>query len=459
MTKAKKAELSIEEKLQAAFVPENEQPYPVPENWCWTRLGEITSIIGGGTPSSSIAEYYDGGKIPWISPADLSGYNEKYISEGAKNITTLGLEKSSARLMPEGTVCLSSRAPIGYVVIARNSLCTNQGFKSFLPSKVYIPEYLYWYLKGNKELLESYASGTTFLELSGSKASKVEIPIAPFKEQQRIIDRIESLFAKLDEAKEKAQAALDSFEMRKAAILHQAFTGELTAQWRKEHGVGMESWKRNKLEDVCEKIVCGKTPKEYITLQGDVPYLKVYNIVDNEIDFSKKQQFIPNEIHDGKLKSSRLNPKDVIMNIVGPPLRKIAIVTDQYPEWNMNQAIVRFRTKKNLDYKFLYYALLNPETLNDVIQQTKGVVGQANISVTQSRNLEILIPSSVEQNEIVIRVEKIMNKGRHAQSLVQSVLNKIDLLKKSILARAFSGELGTNDPAEENARELLKKVL
>ena len=125
-------------------------------------------------------------------------------------------------------MCLSSRAPIGYVVIAENELCTNQGFKSFLPASCYIPKYLYWYLKGNKDLLESYASGTTFPELSGRKAALIEFPLAPLSEQYRIVARIESLFAKLDEAKEKAQAVVDGFELRKSSILYKAFTGELT---------------------------------------------------------------------------------------------------------------------------------------------------------------------------------------------------------------------------------------
>lgn len=142
---ARKKDLRLEERLEAALVPEGEQPYEVPENWCWVRLGGITDIVGGGTPSSKVSEYYEGGTIPWISPADLSGYKDMYISHGAKNITELGLEKSSARLMPKNTVLLSSRAPIGYVAIAENDISTNQGFKSFLPSKAYIPHYLYWY--------------------------------------------------------------------------------------------------------------------------------------------------------------------------------------------------------------------------------------------------------------------------------------------------------------------------
>ena len=229
--------LTLEERLEQALVPEKEQPYCVPGNWCWTRIGSVTEVVGGGTPSSKVSEYYENGTIPWLSPSDLSGYQDVYISSGAKNITALGLEKSSAKMLPENTVCLSSRAPIGYVAIASNPLCTNQGFKSFLPSTCFLPKYLYWYLKGNKELLESYASGTTFLELSGKKAALVEFPLAPISEQHRIVDCIERLFDKLDEAEKKVQAVVDGrgvcrseiFQINiiKKAILARAFRGAL----------------------------------------------------------------------------------------------------------------------------------------------------------------------------------------------------------------------------------------
>ena len=142
-TPKKEKALTPEEKLAQALVPDVEQPYRVSDNWCWVVLGSITQVIGGGTPSSGNPEYYENGNIAWITPADLSNYNDIYISNGAKSITQIGLDKSSARLLPRGTVCLSSRAPIGYVAIAANPLATNQGFKSFLPSPAYNPLYFF----------------------------------------------------------------------------------------------------------------------------------------------------------------------------------------------------------------------------------------------------------------------------------------------------------------------------
>ena len=243
-----------DEHLEQALVPEDEQPYIVPGNWVWVRLGDVATIIGGGTPSTNVSEYYENGDISWITPSDLSNYESMYISYGRKNITALGLDKSSARLMPKNTVLLSSRAPIGYVVIAQNELCTNQGFKSFLPSPFFIPEYLYYYFKYINEKLESFASGTTFLELSSKKAALLEFPLPPLAEQQRIVEHITSLFEKLDRAMKLAQITLDSFETRKAAILHKAFTGELTTKWRKVNGIGMESWEDTTLEQHVSRL-------------------------------------------------------------------------------------------------------------------------------------------------------------------------------------------------------------
>ena len=453
--KKKEAALSPAERLQAALVPESEQPYQVPENWCWVKLGKLSTSQYGYTAKAikndtcpkmlRITDIQDN-SVDWDNvpncQIDKENFEKYALSDGDIVIARTGATTGKSFLLnnPYNSVFAS------YLIRLRIS-------KKI--SRLYAFEFLqtdcYW-----KQISE-LSSGIAQPGVNATKLQSLYFPLAPLAEQQRIVDRIETLFAKLDEAKQKAQDALDSFETCKAAILHKAFTGELTAQWRKEHGVGMESWKKTALKDVCDKIVCGKTPTDFIQPTGEIPYLKVYNIVDNKIDFESMPQFIPKEIHEGKLKSSILKPCDVIMNIVGPPLRKIAIIPDNYPEWNMNQAIVRFRPYDSLQYRFLYYALVNPETLDDVIAATKGVVGQANISVTQSRELVIPLPSTEEQTEIVRILDDLLAKEQQAKEAAEKVLEQIDLTRKAILARAFRGELGTNDPTEESAVELLKK--
>ena len=163
-------------------------------------MGEIADVIGGGTPRTSDPQNFEGGDIPWITPADLSGYTEKFIASGSRHITRKGLESSSARMLPAGAVLYTSRAPIGYVAIAKNPMATNQGFKSFVLKEGVLPEYVYWWLKGSKQTAESYASGTTFLELSGANAKKLPIPMVSLTRQREIVAEIEKQFSRLDEA-------------------------------------------------------------------------------------------------------------------------------------------------------------------------------------------------------------------------------------------------------------------
>ena len=455
---AKKKENTLEEKLQEALVPENQWPYILPENWCWTRLGKITNIVGGGTPSSSKKEYYDNGTIPWLSPADLSGYSDIYISRGQKNITELGLSKSSARLMPKDTVLLSSRAPIGYVAIASNSISTNQGFKNFLPSDAFYSRFLYWYLKSSKSLLESYASGTTFLELSGSKASMVEFPLPPLPEQKRIVHRIESLFAKLDEAREKIQQVLDGAEMRKAAILHKAFTGELTKNWRKENGISEDSWVEYTLQSVCTmKITDGthKTPT-YSDKENGVVFLSAKDITSGEINW-ENTKYITSELH--KELYSRLAPQinDILLAKNGTTGVAALVKEDKVFDIYVTLALLR----PNVEIVIPEYLLniINSPLCKVQFNENLTGIGVPNLHLRDIKDVKIKVPSISEQEIISDKVEMLLaNEGMVTKNCLKQI-EVIDTMKKSILAKAFRGELGKNNPTEDSALNLLKEVL
>jgi len=167
-------------------------PFDIPKTWEWCRLRHIGAIVGGGTPKTAIADYWDG-DVPWITPADLSGYKEMYISGGTRNISSEGLCKSSAQLLPKHTVLFSSRAPIGYVAIANTAIATNQGFKSFIPATGSIKsEYIYFCLKARISNIEMRASGTTFKEISGSEMAETLIPLPPVNEQCEITGHLKS---------------------------------------------------------------------------------------------------------------------------------------------------------------------------------------------------------------------------------------------------------------------------
>ena len=425
----KKQELTVEEKLAAALVREDEWPYEVPGNWVWVRLGSVTTIIGGGTPSSNVSEYYENGTIPWISPADLSNYSEVYISQGRKNITELGLNKSSARLLPPDTVMLSSRAPIGYVVIAENEIATNQGFKSFVPSNCYLPKYLYYYLKDSKELLESYASGTTFLELSGKNAALVEFPLPPMAEQQRIVDRIESLFDQLDQAKALIQEALDSFATRKAAILHQAFTGQLTKKWRAAHGLGMESWEEVPFNKFCLLKRGYDLPSKERTA-GDYPLVSSSGIIDTHVDYKAKGP-------------------GIITGRSGT-LGKVYYVEGNY--WPLNTTLYSKEIFDNFP-RYIYYYLGQFDFKKFSSSTAVPTLNRNNFS-----DIAVLKPAYEEQLEIVRILDDLFAKEQNAKDLID-LIDQIEAMKKTILGKAFRGELGTNEAGEESAVELLKDML
>ena len=203
----------------------------LPESWVETAISELGTIVSGGTPSTKVPDFW-GGDIIWYSPADLTGYTAKFISRGAKNLTQEGLENSSAKLMPAGSVMFSSRAPIGYVAITSVEAATNQGFKSLVPSKEISADYVYHYLKSAKQMAEERASGTTFLELSGRAFSQLPVPVPPLNEQRRIAEKIENLFAELDKGEESLEAAKARAGLYRQSLLKHAFEGHLTADWR-----------------------------------------------------------------------------------------------------------------------------------------------------------------------------------------------------------------------------------
>lgn len=454
---AKKKEKTLEEKLQEALVPENQWPYMLPENWCWTRLGKITNVVGGGTPSSSKKEYYDNGTIPWLSPADLSGYSDIYISRGQKNITELGLSKSSACLMPKDTVLLSSRAPIGYVAIASNSISTNQGFKNFLPSDAFYSRFLYWYLKASKSLLESYASGTTFLELSGSKASMVEFPLPPLPEQKRIVHRIESLFAKLDKAKEKIQQVLDGAEMRKAAILHKAFTGELTKNWRKENGISEDSWEVKKLSD-CGNWYGGGTPSKTHPEYWEKGNILWITSKDMKSDYIGDSQQHINSYGVENSSAKYIEEHALICVMRSGILRHSFPVAVIKKPFTVNQDLKVLVPNKMINIEYLLFICKYKEQsiLNSCMKNGTTV---ESINFDKLKNFSIMIPAEIEQIRIVNIIKKFLCRENDVLNKCNKFITSIDTMKKSILAKAFRGELGTNNPTEDSALNLLKEVL
>ena len=177
--------------------------------WKTCTINDLGRVIGGATPSTKKPENYENGNIAWITPKDLAGFSGRYISNGERNITEQGLKSCSAQLIPKHSILFSSRAPIGYIAIAANEVCTNQGFKSIVPNDSIDYLFLYYLLKYNKKKIESLGSGTTFKEVSGSTMKSIQVTIPETIEEQRKISTILSLIDDKIEENEKINKNLE----------------------------------------------------------------------------------------------------------------------------------------------------------------------------------------------------------------------------------------------------------
>ena len=201
-------QLCLEKAIQGKLVPQLESepeveqvgdapedvPFEIPEKWRWMQLNKVGKIVGGGTPKTSLSEYWDGGTIPWFTPADLGKVHGLYASDSARKITALGLKESSAVMMPPNSVLFSSRAPIGHIALAADSCCTNQGCKSFVPNVgIVLPLWGYFAMKARTPDMIARASGTTFKEISGKGVGETLVPIPPLEEQRRIVTKLSEI--------------------------------------------------------------------------------------------------------------------------------------------------------------------------------------------------------------------------------------------------------------------------
>ena len=447
----KKTALTIEERLQQALVPAEEQPYEVPENWVWVRLGAIAEIVTGGTPSKKHPEYY-GGNFPFYKPSDLDQgrltYDaSEYLSEEGKNVSRIIPKNSTA------VCCIGSIGKCGYLMCEGT---TNQQINSAIPKINSLCLYYYLCTENFVQDLLSMASATTIAIVNKSKMESCAFPLPPLSEQQRIVERIEELLAKLDEAKERLQEVADSFAVRKAAILHKAFTGELTKQWRWENGVSYESWEEKKLGEVSFWLGGGtpSTSREEYWENGNILWITSKDMKSAVIEDTLMKV---NEIGVKNSSANYIEKPALLVVMRSGILRRTFPVAMVKKPFTVNQDLKAIIPDKD-DLEFLYWMLLsNEQRILDTCMKNGTTVESINSNAL--KDLTFKCPTLPEQHEIVRLIDDLLARERAAQQAAEQALASIDLMKKSILARAFRGELGTNKASEASALELLKQVL
>jgi type I restriction enzyme S subunit len=416
----------------------------LPKNWVETNILNFADFI---TEKGEIDQ------VPYLEIGDIDITSKKYLFKDKPSVK--GCKKAK-----KNDILISKVRPNrGAVTIVReDALNVSSAFSLLRLNNIISAKLLFHYLAFNEDFhnyLFENCTGTMYPTVSENIIKDYNVNLPPLAEQNRIVAKLDALFTQLETIEAsmaKVPLLLKDFRQQ---VLTQAVTGKLTEEWRK--GKELE-WDYELAKDCCEKVQSGGTPKGSNFNTSGIPFLKVYNIVNNKIDFEYNPQYVSELIQNSQIKKSITYPGDVIMNIVGPPLNKIAIIPNDYPEWNLNQAISLFRTKKYLSNKFLYYFFCEGSSVKSLINETKGVVGQVNISLSQCRDFSIPIPSEKEQQEIVSRVESLFAKADAIEKQYETLKAKIDSLPQAILHKAFKGELTEQLDTDGDARELLREI-
>ena len=414
-------------------------------NWRNLKIREFAITQSGGTPSTTRSDYWDG-DIPWINSGELKDCS---IKKPSKYITKLGLDSSSARLFPKNTVVIAltgaTTAKLGVLEIETS---TNQSVTGILPNNEFNSKFLFYQLFSLRREILSNSLGTAQPHINKRIVDEILVKLPPIKEQLSIVSKIEELLSDLEIGKQQLQIVHQRLKVYRQSLLKWAFEGRFDYAQRPSNSVKdgelPKSWKIMKTGEVIDIINNGYTPtKEYLSEgSGEIPFIKVYNLkFDGTLNFRKNPTFIPSSIHKKDLKRSICYPNDVLINIVGPPLGKVSIVNNQYPEWNINQAIVLFRPNEKILSKYISYFLQNPVTINWLEDTSKATAGQWNVKVSTCRLIPIPIPPIEEQQYIVDELESKLTVCDKIEETINQSLQQAETLRQSILKKAFEGKL------------------
>lgn len=398
--------------------------------WKQCTLADLGEIVGGATPSTKNDDYY-GGDIAWITPKDLSTFHGRFISHGERNITAEGLKNSSARLMPPHSVLFTSRAPIGYVAIAENEVCTNQGFKSIVPNSDTDYLFLYYLLVHNRERIENMGSGTTFKEVSGAVMKQISVSVPTDIEEQKSISAI---LGALDDKIENNTKINHHLEQMAQVIFKSWFV-----DFEPFGGVMPDDWCEGILGDYCS-VKSGFAFKSAWWQESGIRVIKIKNITENGFDFSGCSFVSDDKV--SYAKDFVATAGDVLIAMTGATIGKFAIIPQHDETLLVNQRVGKFflGTDPLNRLPFLWCLLKQDEVFNEIVNRGQGSA-QPNISPTDIMTIPIIIPSG----EVLDNFNNSLRSCFETMILNAAENQKLSDLRDTLLPRLMSGELSVAD--------------
>ena len=425
----KKEELSLEEKLEQALVPVEEQPYEVPENWCWVK-NNVICYLGDG-------EKIDGTEYPYLEVKYLRGTKDAEIKDKGKFI-----EKGSKVILVDGENS-------GEVFEIQECGYMGSTFKVLNINQIIYDKYILYFIISKKDLLRNSKTGSAIPHLNKKLFFELNLPLSPLPEQKRIVEQIERLFSKLDEVKEKVQEVLDAIDDNLEAVLYKAFTGQLTNEWRNSD-TEIEKWNDTTLSEVVSGLKYGSSEKSDYEYKG-TPVLRIPNIGDGIVDFSELKN-PSHEVFENDILIIRSNGS---RDLVG----KCAIVPKLKGRYAYASFLIRMKASEKVLPEYLVRFMNSSIARVQLFAKAKSSSGIHNINSKELGAIKISVPPIREQEQILTIIREFVDKEKKVKEIVKMVEDNIDKIKKSILSKAFRGELGTNNPSDETSIELLKRIL
>lgn len=391
--------------------------------WIECKISDIGTVVGGATPSTKKPENYENGTIAWITPKDLSTFTGRYIQCGERNITEIGLKSCSTQLLPKDTVLFSSRAPIGYVAIAANEVCTNQGFKSVVPNENTDPLFLYYLLKYNKDKIEGMGSGTTFKEVSGNTMKNIVVFVPTDKKVQ---ERISSMLGSIDDKIEENERINNNLAEQSQAIF-----AEFMCKY---------PYVLSPLGDMAEIIDCLHSKKPKAVNGTTYQLLQLNNITDSGfLDLSSKY-YISKSDYENWTRKCEIVEGDCVITNVGRIGAVSQAPNGTHAAMGRNMTCIRLRNDKPF-YSYLITALLSPHIRREIMKNTDEgtIMGALNV-----KNIPLLLfpmfalPTMNALEDLLSPIRKAIEQNYLSNQM-------LSLLRDSLLPRLMSGELDVSN--------------
>ena len=393
--------------------------------WEQVALGDACEIVNGGTPKTKVGEYW-GGPHAWVTPAEMGRLDSPFVRTTKRTLSDKGLKKSSASLLPEYSVILSSRAPIGHLVINETPMATNQGCRGLVAHEKLHYKFLYYFLLSNVRLLNDLGTGATFKELSATKLKRVLMPIPSIAEQKRIVAILDEAFAAIATATANTKKNIANAQELFESQLERAFTGDAVN----------EGWDLSRIEDIAESVVYGHTASAENGESG-TKFLRITDIQDGSVDW----QTVPTcECDLNDQVKYRLESGDIVFARTGATTGKSFLIVECPEGAIFASYLIRVRPGKGVLSEYLAHYFYSPTYWEQISKSATGSA-QPGVNASKLKKLQIPLPSLPEQKRIATFLDKLSSEKQTLVKTYETKIHSLTELKQSLLHQAFTGEL------------------